>query len=113
MSWPGAGAALLNYAELRAGQERWAEAEGLGKRGLAALGEGEQETVRGAGAKGARSPPRRRTRARARLAERVRLEVDEKQVHGSAEPNGFAVVGIAFALTASSHEKGNFLANLF
>ncbi len=35
--WEGAAVALLNYAELRGAQERWAEAEGLARRGLALL----------------------------------------------------------------------------
>jgi tetratricopeptide (TPR) repeat protein len=35
--WDGAAVALLNYAELRGTQERWPEAEGLARRGLALL----------------------------------------------------------------------------
>lgn len=38
-SWEGAAVALLNYAELRAAQERWPEAEGLAKRALRLLSE--------------------------------------------------------------------------
>jgi hypothetical protein len=43
--WKGQAVALLNYAELRGAQERWAEAEGLASRAVSLLAESETATL--------------------------------------------------------------------